>query len=387
MSFNYVAINFIDLFFFSEFNMKYYFILFFTLISISILFSQNTNNEMIDTTLSQFEINFQDSINMLNKQNQKITDSRSSYNKGLEFLNNNNISDAILEFNKAIEIDSMFISAYISRGKCFELEKHDLAISDYRKAYLLDASNLDLLYKIGEIQALTDKNRAIQTYDSILDISTNAFRAHYEIAVLLYIQGNIEDAISSFTSSLMLQEDARSFNDRGSCYRKLGEYDKAIDDYLSAINLDSDLAFVYNNLASTYRKQDKTEKALKNYTLAIEIDNNYAMAYNNRGSLYLDLGDNNKSLSDIDKAISLDLEYPPAYNNKGVIFYKKKKYTEAIDYFNKAIELNKNYAKAYLNRGISRQMIRDEDGACSDWEEAYRLGIKLAKKYLKNDCE
>ena len=66
------------------------------------------------------------------------------------------------------------------------------------------------------------------------------------------------------------------------------QFDVAIQDYLAAIALNNNLAFVYNNLASVYAKQGETEKALSYYDLAISKDVNYALAYNNKGSLLLE---------------------------------------------------------------------------------------------------
>ena len=354
------------------------------MLSIQFASSQNSDSIIIDTTLTDSEISFKDSINVLNKHNNMLINSRNAYNDGLILMGDLDIEGAISSFTSAITIDSTFSDAYFYRGKCYDDFNQELAISDYKIAYELDTSDLEPLYCIANIYS--NKTLAIEMYQFIISKEPKESKAHYEKGVICYLIGDIDDAIISFSASISINKEARSFNDRGSCYRKLENYELAVKDYLSAIALNSDLAFIYNNLASTYRKQGNSEKALSYYSLAISKDESYAIAFNNRGSLYLELNDIENAKNDIDKAISIDTDYAPAYNNRGVIFHNNKKYTDALSDFDKAIKLNNNYAKAYLNRGITRQMTRDEEGSCSDWNKAKELGINLANRYLANDC-
>lgn len=349
-------------------------------------YSQDIDSIGFDTVLTNVELNFQDSIAFLNKKNKMFSDSRMTYNYGLELFNRGDFRQASISFTNAINIDTSFSEAYFYRGRCYEYSSDSLAILDYNIAFFLDSTNIAPLYALANIQADTDVNTSLNTYKDIVSYSNNEYRAHYEIGILLYIQNDIKGAIESFTNSITINKDARSFNDRAACYRLLGNNELAIKDYITAIALDSELAFIYNNLASTYRNQGDSVKALNYYSLAINKDTNYVLAYNNRGSLYIDLDKLDDALVDIDKAISIDNDYAPPYNNKGVIYHIQKKYTEALFYFDKAILLNDVYAKAYLNRGITRQIKRDEDGACNDWIRAKELGVNIANKYLDNDC-
>lgn len=340
----------------------------------------------VDTTLTDFEITFQDSISILNEQNELFSASRKLYNSGLELFNDHDFQQAILHLTNSITIDSTFSQAYFYRAKCYEELDDSLSILDYQSAFQLDSANLLPLYSIANIQAISDFIAAIKTYNIIISLNSQESKAYYEIGLLHYLEGDLQEAILSFTNSILISQDSRTLNDRASCYRLLDNNELAIKDYLAAIALNPDLAFIYNNLASTYRKQGDSVKALSYYSLAIDKDTNYVLAYNNRGSLYLHLNDFDNAFIDINKAISLDDEYAPSYNNKGVIYYQQKKYDQALTFFDKAILLDSFYAKAYLNRGIARQMTRNEDGACDDWLKASDLGINVANKYLDNDC-
>ena len=247
------------------------------------VYGQDLDSLIIDTALTDIELNFQDSITTLNQQNQLFSNSRKSYNNGLILFNDGNFSAATVQFTDAIDIDSSFSQAYFYRGKCYHELDLDSAISDYKKAFYLDSTNLLPLYNLAKFQSASDFNEALNTYHSIISFSNLEFKAYYEIGVLRYLQEDIQGAIQAFTNSIGIKKDPRTFNDRASCYRIINEDNFAVNDYLSAIDLNPDLAFIYNNLASLYRKQGEYEKALDYYSFALNKDNNYVLAYNNRG--------------------------------------------------------------------------------------------------------
>ncbi len=360
----------------------------FTLLCFVFLFTKSAKSQTSDSTkVNSLEQQFSDSIAQINEQNEHLKASRDAYNEGLILLKNKNYNEAIPYFTKAIGIDSIFFQAYLSRAKCYEKLDDDLAIADYLKTFELDSTNLLPLYAVASLYLKTDKSLAKEMYTTILSLKGDEYLAISQLGVIAFMAEQYEDAEQLFTQSLVININAYTLNDRGSCYRKLDKLDLAISDYLAAIALNTNLAFIYSNLASVYAKQGETHKALSYYDLSISKDANYALSYNNKASVLLGENKFEEAIIEIDRALVADAEYAPAFNNKGVINHQMKKYNEAIADFDKAIMLDDNYAKAYLNRGISKQMIRDEDGACLDWKKASELGIMMAKKYLANDCE
>ena len=345
--------------------------------------SQNSDSTKTNTLEQQFS----DSITQINEQNDNLRRSRNAYNEGLFLLENKKYAEAILYFNEAIIIDSIFFEAYYSRAKCYEDLDYILAIADYLKTFELDSTNLLPLYAIASLSFKTNKYLAVEMYETIYSLSDNEYKALSQLGIIAFTDARYEDAVQLLSQSLLINTNSYTLNDRASCYRKLDKLDLAISDYLAAIALNTNLAFIYSNLGSVYAKLGETVKAISFYDLAISKDANYALAYNNKASVLLNENEIEKAKIEVDKALFLDSKCAPAYNNLGVINHKLKRYNEAILAFDNSINLDLNYAKAYLNRGISKQMVRDEIGACFDWNKAKELGIMMAKKYLSNDCE
>nr|QNO55523.1 photosystem I assembly protein Ycf3 [Methanosarcinales archaeon ANME-1 ERB7] len=161
-------------------------------------------------------------------------------------------------------------------------------------------------------------------------------------------KGNRENAIEYYTRAIELNpEYAKAYNNRGTVYGYIKEYEKAISDYNKAIELNPEYADAYNNRGNVYGYIKEYEKAISDFNKAIELNPEYAIAYNNRGNVYGYIKEYEKAISDYNKAIELNPEYATTYSNRGVAYYDIKEYEKAISDYNKAIELNPEYAIAY----------------------------------------
>ncbi len=70
------------------------------------------------------------------------------------------------------------------------------------------------------------------------------------------------------------------FQERGYCWERKKEYDKAIADYNEAIRLDSKYASAYNNRGTVWYEKQEYDEAIANYNEAIRLDPKFASAYN-----------------------------------------------------------------------------------------------------------
>lgn len=151
------------------------------------------------------------------------------------------------------------------------------------------------------------------------------------------------------------------------------EYDKAIEYYNKAIELDPDFADAYNNRGIAYRRKGECAKAIEDYNKAIELDPDYSEAYYNRGRAYRYLKEYDKAIEDYSKAIELNPEDAEAYNSRGVAYADLKEYGKAIEDFSKAIELNPEDAEAYNNRGYAYLHLKEYGKSKTDIEKALEL--------------
>lgn len=80
----------------------------------------------------------------------------------------------------------------------------------------------------------------------------------------------------------------------------MGEYDKAIEDFNSAIEIDPKFPNPYCLRGTSYRKKGKLDKAIESCSKAIELKPDYGKAYYERGLAYQEKA--NKARSNSKKA-------------------------------------------------------------------------------------
>ncbi len=144
-------------------------------------------------------------------------------------------------------------------------------------------------------------------------------------------------------------------------------YDKAIEDYSQAIQINPKLAEAHNSRGIAYEKKGGYDKAIEDYSQAIQINSKYYDAYNNRGMAYYDKGEYEKAVADYTQVIRINTKNNWIYNNRGMAYHAKGEYDKAIDDYNTAIQINPKYVWAYNN--ISRLL-----ATCPDAK--YRNGTK-----------
>ncbi|HID19571.1 MAG TPA: tetratricopeptide repeat protein, partial [Methanophagales archaeon] len=84
-------------------------------------------------------------------------------------------------------------------------------------------------------------------------------------------------------------ETTEEWNEKGIVFAMSGEYEKAIECFNKAIELDPNYARAYYNRGNAYYYLKQYERAIEDYNKTLELDPNYAYAYNNRGNAYSDL--------------------------------------------------------------------------------------------------
>ena len=136
-------------------------------------------------------------------------------------------------------------------------------------------------------------------------------------AVILGVQSQTIATSSQTIASPGSPVDADFHLKRGQDSSGVHEYDRAIADYTTAIQLKPDFAEAYNDRGFAYYLKGDAERAIADYTRAIELRPNYPMAYNSRGVAYMAHGYGAaKSVLDFDRAIELKPDFRYAYINR-----------------------------------------------------------------------
>lgn len=172
---------------------------------------------------------------------------------------------------------------------------------------------------------------------------------------------------------------------RGSEHYKKKEFEKSVDSYTTAIQMQGDVAMFYYNRSISYKDLREYDKALEDCKKALEIDPKYEKACYNMGSIYYSRKESEKAIEAFCEAIHINPQYSLAYLGRGVVYKNNKEYDKAMMDYDRSIELNPDYPEAYRFRGNLYDTLEDYEKAVKDFEKALELDpeIKPAKDGLQ----
>ncbi len=258
------------------------------------------------------------------------------------YLNMGEYDKAILEYNKALELDPTYAPAYYDRGLAYaQQQRHAEAIADFSEVIARNPQHADALYNRGLVHAR---------------------------------QAAFAQALADYDQALALHpEDALIYNSRGNVHYNTKDYAQAIADYDQAIQHDATYADAYLNRGLAHAAQEEYQRAIADYNQALALNPASAIAYNYRGQAYARLQQYARALEDYSQAIMLDPNYAVAYNNRGLCYVRLGNHTQAIADYRLAVIANPQYATAYYNAACAAGLMNNASVACTWLEKAIAL--------------
>jgi tetratricopeptide (TPR) repeat protein len=129
----------------------------------------------------------------------------------------------------------------------------------------------------------------------------------------------------------------------------------------------------FNNLGVTSFHNGEYELARDQFLEAVDLDSEFAESWNNLGLVYTELEDDPGAREAFSRAIEINPDLPAAYNNLGYIFYKQENYDRAIEMYDEAINRSADNSSAYTNLGNAYFKLGNRDDARSAWEKALEI--------------
>ncbi len=146
---------------------------------------------------------------------------------------------------------------------------------------------------------------------------------------------------------------------------------------------DGNNAAALYNRAWLYASRNNFEKAVEDYTKAIQIDKGQADIYYNRGLLYVKMKKNDLAAKDFDEAIRLNPRDADAFCNRGGVNNQLGKMDLAIRDYTEALKIRPKDADTLYSRGVVHMSMGNKTKAIADFKKAARMGHKKAREGLK----
>ena len=285
-----------------------------------------------------------------------------------ESIGFSSLSDAISDFEKAIELDPEGIQGRIKR---FNFEGDMAFLPNYIKA---NKRRGVLLVSTNIYQA-----KGLEEYDRVLKIAPKDVEALIGRGSVYMRLQQYDLALHDFNKAIELApNNADAYAGRGIACTKEKQYDLAIADFERAVLLDKGYGLgEYNDAYAT-----PSESYERN---VIGFASSYIDAYVSRGSAFLKQREFNLAINDFTKAIEFqadegdanhpELDVSSAYANRGIAYSRTGAYKQAIDDFTIAVGSSYTssfnmFTEAYIARAIAYSWTGQYGRALEDFSHA-----------------
>jgi tetratricopeptide (TPR) repeat protein len=154
---------------------------------------------------------------------------------------------------------------------------------------------------------------------------------------------------------------------RGVAYMALQDFDRAIQDFAQAIQIDPTNTEAFMNRGAAFGARQEWDSAIRDFTQVVTLDPKSSHAFHDRGSMYLLTGQSDLAIRDFTDAIRLDPAFADALLNRGLTLAGSARCPQAIADFTRVIELDPKASKAYVERGVCYEAAGDDTRALDDF--------------------
>lgn len=226
--------------------------------------------------------------------------------------------------------------------------------------------------KTKEHNSLVEAEQALSRAESL---NPDSARVRLADGLLNQTAGQYEKALEDYRRALDLEpRNVDAFLGIASIYDKFDMPDKAVEAYSRAINLDPGYYWPYELQGVFYYRRAKYPEAAAQFRKVIERAPGNFKPYSNLGATLMDLGRYEEAEQALMQSLKLR-ETAPALNNVGAIRAYQKRDSEALEYYKRAVAMDPSDYVNTENLADSYRRIRGTQAAKITYRKALNLAL------------
>ena len=303
---------------------------------------------------------------------------------GLEAMHHVRFSEARASFLEGIEKDANCISCYLNLGnaeqdRVLRRNYYETALEKSKKGHpetlLIEAA---VNWINGEGDRFAAHTDLYKKYNNDKFLASGAYR-------FLQFNDRIEEGRELLLEAADRLESGHLYNLLAYSYfwnaQSDEDYDKGLPFIEKYIELNPNEANAYDSLGEFYLNKGEFDKAIETYQLAFEIDPNFEWATRN-----LAIAKHEKKMASEDALImqwSSDFEEAKNLFNQGMWQLYNLEWEEADDSFSSAIEIDDSFALAYAMKARVSYFQQDEESMKEELDIAVSMSISSSSEEKK----
>jgi tetratricopeptide (TPR) repeat protein/TolB-like protein len=263
----------------------------------------------------------------------------------LNFDRAESLDSAIQLFNNALKMDS----------------KYSLAFAGLGEAYWHH-------YEATKDQKLIEPAR--MACERAVSLGSSLATPHLCLGTIYAGTGSYEKAINEFNRALEIEPTMEgAYLNLGIAYQRLKQPDKAEETYRRAIDLKPQYWGAYSALGIFYYSNAQYELALQMFQQAVNLAPDSYRTYSNLGAVYHALGRTSEATRAFEKSMSIRPNYAAA-SNLGTLFLFDGAYPKAVEAFRQALGINQNDFVVWGNLGSALHWSGQDKESAAAYEQA-----------------
>jgi len=304
-------------------------------------------------------------------------------NLGAILLNNGEINNAFVQFEKALKIRpnypdarSNMCSVLIRLGRPKEALEHGFEATRLRNSPE-NHNNLGIaLIQVGRV------NEAIDHYNQAIKLKADYVEALNNIANAYNTLGRKQDAFNAYQAALKYNPNfADAYSNLGLLLTSIGKWQEALAYQEQAVRLQPSSDAYHANLGLNYSSLGRYNESIVQLRIALEINRNSSDAWYILGNAYAALNKFQEAEGPYLNSLKLNSANIACENNLAAVYFRLNRIQDAVIHYQIAIRLNDNYAEAHSNLGVALASSNKIDDAIAEYEKAIKLNPSYADAY------
>ena len=169
----------------------------------------------------------------------------------------------------------------------------------------------------------------------------------------LYQQGHLDEAIEEFKSALLMDSsNINVLNSLGVCYGIMGAHQKALEIFEKVLSVNPDEIMALYNTGHVHMLLGNMDKALGYSLKALDLGEDVFEVVFQAGRIYMETGHPEKGKTFLEKALDLNPDSAAPHRFFGDYYVEKDSPKKAIEAYKTAIIKNPNDASALSSLGV-----------------------------------
>lgn len=256
--------------------------------------------------------------------------------------------EAVENFEKAVEIDPNFATAYARLALSYSgMGRREQALQAIEKAVGLvdrvtEREKLNILAFDASYKG--DTRGIIETYEQMVHLFPKDKEARFRLGTVYYNLERFDEAISQFEAALHIDNTYKHvYNMLGYAYSSQGFYEKALESHRRYIELVPDEPNPHDSMGEIYQQAGLFDEAIREYKEALRLKSDLHFPWEHMGNALMEKGEFDKALRTYKRYVELspsDFLKSYGYALVGEALWAKEEFEKAYEVYREALKMS-----------------------------------------------